>query len=264
MDPTAAAALRAAIMDVRGRYERGELSLEAFRRALDALVLAETPEECQAILREVRTAARPLPTVLAALESRAATAVQTTGAATGEPAPEYIAISAILGNTRKMQRPWRLAELTRATAVAGDLKLDLGRAALPPRATIEVWAVLGSVTIYVPRAMRVLVETSVILGDVTALGEHVSGIVAFSHEEHAPEASEAAAELVVLVHAIGANVKVVLMDRPVVSLGEVVRQALRAIAEGVGRGLQGRYGQGYRRSPDRPHQAASQASRRQS
>jgi hypothetical protein len=247
MDPTAAAAQRAAIMDVRGRYERGELSLEAFRRALDALVLAETPEECQVILREVQAAAHPLPAVLAALESGAATAVQATDAATGEPAPEYDAISAILGNTRKMQRPWRLAEHTRATAVAGDLKLDLRRASVPRCATIEVQAVLGSVTIYVPRAMRVLVETSVILGDVIALGEHVSGIVASSHEEHTPESGEAAAELVVFVRAIGANVKVVLVDRSVVSLGEVVRQALRAIAEGVSRGLQGRYEQGYGR-----------------
>src|SRR5215469_2273750 len=117
MDPTAAAALRAAIIDVRGRYERGELSLEAFRRALDALVLAETPEECRVILREVQAAARPLPGVLAALESRAATAAQATGAAAGGPASaaDYATISAILGNTRKMQRRWQLAEYTRAT-----------------------------------------------------------------------------------------------------------------------------------------------------
>lgn len=252
MDPTAAAAQRTAIMDVRGRYERGELSLEAFRRALDALVLAETPEECQEILREVRAAALPLPAVLAALESGAATTVQAAGTAREEPAPEYATITAILGNTRKMQRSWRLAEHTRATAVAGDLKLDLSRATVPRQATLEVQAVLGSVTIYVPRAMRVRVETMVMLGDVMALGEHVSGIIASSHEEHVPEAGEAAAELTILVRAIGANVKVVVVDRPVVSLGEVVRQALRAIAEGISRGLQGRYEHGYERSPDRP------------
>ncbi|HEY7849007.1 MAG TPA: hypothetical protein VIC27_03025, partial [Ktedonobacterales bacterium] len=59
------AAQRSAILQIRGRYERGELPFDTFREGLDALTKAETPDECANILRNLPHS--PLAT-LAALE----------------------------------------------------------------------------------------------------------------------------------------------------------------------------------------------------
>ena len=50
IEPESVAARRAAILEARGRYERGEITYETFRRALDALMLAHDGDECQTIL----------------------------------------------------------------------------------------------------------------------------------------------------------------------------------------------------------------------
>ncbi len=47
------AAQRNAILQIRGRYERGELPFDAFHEALDALTQARSPEECAAIVRDL-------------------------------------------------------------------------------------------------------------------------------------------------------------------------------------------------------------------
>src|SRR5579884_3310639 len=49
------------------------------------------------------------------------------------------------------------------TAVMGEIKLDLGRAALPPRARIHVRAVMADVTLYVPSSIAVSVRSRVYL-----------------------------------------------------------------------------------------------------
>ena len=59
------AAQRSAILQIRGRYERGALPFDTFRDGLDALTKAQTPDECDAILRDLPHS--PLAT-LAALE----------------------------------------------------------------------------------------------------------------------------------------------------------------------------------------------------
>lgn len=256
MDPTTAAQ-RAAIADVRARYERGEISYDAFRRAVDALMLTETPEECETVLAEVAKAASGSPhAALAALSADGLDApdVPSRQAASGEQqrALPGALISAILGNTHRTRQSWKLAEYTLARSILGDLKLDLTRAEIPPRATLEVTCVLGSAVVYVPRAMRVRVDSHLVLGEIQALGETTGGIVASSHTEHTPAQAEPAAALDVVVRAIGGNVKIVLVDGPVVSLGDVVRQAARFVAERVGRGLQEQYGMEYSRPLELP------------
>jgi hypothetical protein len=259
MDPTIAAQ-RAAIREVRDRYERGELPYDAFRRALDALVLTESPEECQAVLSEVGRAASGSPhsAALAALDTGAHPARSPDSAPVSDPAPTQTAvISAMLGSVHKMRQSWRLAGYTLARSILGDLKLDLSRAEVPAHATIEVTCVLGSVIVYVPRAMRVRVASQVIIGDVKALGETVGGIVGSHHAEHAPATpanAEPAAELDIIVRNFGGSVKILLVDRPVVSVGDLVRQSIRFIAERMSRGLQEPYGGSPSRSLDRPPQ----------
>jgi hypothetical protein len=271
MDPTVVAQ-RAAIQEVRRRYERGELSLDAFHRALDALVLTESADECQAVLRAIASSsATRIPMAsLAALDPAPPEPARRDRAADPmDAAMEYERIDAILGNTHKTRHPWRLARHTLARSILGDLKLDLTRATLPAYATLDVTVVLGSALIYVPRAMRVRVDSHLVLGEVKALGETVGGIMAASHVEHAPppesalapgaaqarralEASQTAPQIDIVVHNIAGSVKIVLVDRPVVSFGEMVRQSVRFLAERFSRGLQEQYGQGYGQTLPQP------------
>jgi hypothetical protein len=232
--PTPPTPQQRAIQEVRARYERGELSFEAFHHALDALLLAQDGEECAVIL-----AALPAPSLapLAALDAPRPDAPQ-------PGAPDHLghkSIVAFLGQTKKMRRAWQLAPDTAATACMGEVQLDLSRAELPPvgvKTRLRVTAILGGVTLYVPRAARVTVRAKVMLGEGNLLGESTSGIIAFGHEEHAPAAIAAPAEIEIEALVFMGNVKVVLTDGPVVSIGELLRETFRLAIEGVRRGLQ--------------------------
>lgn len=225
LEPTTPTAQHAAIQELRARYERGDISFEAFRQALDALVIARDAAECQTILRSLPTS--PL-AALATLEHT-------------PPAPpmssrQHGRIVAFLGQTKKLRRPWRLPSSAQALACMGEIKLDLRLAQLPPRVHLRVSAIMGTVTLYVPRAMRVSVRTRMLLGDANALGESVSGVLAFSHEEHIPAGEPAQVELEIDTFIFMGNVKVVLADGPALSIGQLVREALLAVAAGLERG----------------------------
>jgi hypothetical protein len=220
-----------AIQDVRARFERGDLSFEAFHHALDALVLAQDAEECEVILAALPT---PPLALLAALDAPVPPTPQA-------GPPSHKRIVAFLGQTKKMRRPWKLAASTATTAFMGEVQLDLGRAELPPlgeTARIQVTALMGGVTLYVPRAARVTVRSRVLLGDTNLLGESASGVVAFGYEEHTPVTDAPAAEIEIEAFVFMGNVKVVLSDGPVVSIGELLRETVRAVVEGVRRGWQ--------------------------
>ena len=230
VEPAGVAAQRAAILDVRTRYERGELTYEAFRRALDALVLARDAGECQAILDALPSS--PL-SALAALD----TPSPLIPAPTATP-PEHKRIIAFMSGIRKLRRPWQLGASTHAVAFMGEIKLDLGLAELPPQATLHITAFMGTVIIYVPRSVRVAVRTTVLMGETQALGEQVGGVIVTGHEEHAPVSGTAPASLDIEAINFMGSVKVILTDgRPPVSIGELVRNALRAVATGARQGL---------------------------
>ncbi len=53
MESPLVAAQRSAIVQLRGRYERGQLPFDTFRDGLDAITQARSPEECAAILRDL-------------------------------------------------------------------------------------------------------------------------------------------------------------------------------------------------------------------
>jgi hypothetical protein len=227
-------AQQAAIQEARAYYERGELTFDAFRRALDALVLARDADECQAIL-----GALPISPMTALSTVDASSIPIPTPTAT--PPADHKWVVAFMSQIKKLRRPWQLAASTRAVAFMGEIKLDLRLAELPPRARLHVTAIMGSVTIYVPRSMRVAVRTAVFMGDTRAFGESIGGMVVFGHDEHVPTAGTSPAQLDIEVLSLMSSVKVVLTDgRPAVSIGELVREALHAIADGAQRGLRQR------------------------
>jgi Cell wall-active antibiotics response LiaF, C-terminal len=223
---------QAAIQEVRARYERGNISYEAFRRALDALVLAHDEEECRAVLAAIPAGTEG---ALAALDP---VAPRPAALAPFARAGRHRWVVAIMAATKKTRRRWRLEPLTRVVAVMGEVKVDLNMADLPPRARIEVAAIMGDVTVYVPRSLRVAVHTMAVMGEVDALGESNAGMVAFGHEAHEPEGAPAA-DVVIHTYVVMGHVKVVLTDGPVVTVSEVVREAMRAVTDGLRRGFVG-------------------------
>lgn len=232
MERDTVAAQQAAIQNVRERYERGEIPYDAFRRVLDALVLARDEEECRAVIAAIPASAEG---ALAALERPIARPLApVTGAAAGT-AHKWVV--AFMATTKKTRRRWRMQPWTHAVAIMGEVKLDLSMAEMPPRATIEVASIMGQVTIYVPRSLRVSVRTIAIMGEANALGESTGGMFGFGHEEHFPDDAPPAAELEIRAYVLMGNVTVVLTDGPVVTVSEVVREALRTVANGLARGF---------------------------
>ena len=225
------AAQRVAIQDLRTRFERGELPIETFRETLDALVLARDPDECQSLMSQLPTA--PL-SILSALEPASVLLV------TPVSYP-HRRIVAFMSAVKKMRRAWRLAPLTRVVAFMGDVQLDLSKADLPPQARMRVYSIMGSVRILAPKDVHVIVRSTALLGDVNALGESVSGVAAWGHEEHEPaleaEAMEARAEVEIEAFTLMGNVHVKLIQPQIPTIGSLVRDVLQAAAMGVRRGL---------------------------
>jgi hypothetical protein len=225
------AAQRVAIQDLRTRFERGELPIETFRETLDALVLARDPDECQSLMRQLPTA--PL-SILSALEPASVLVV------TPVSYP-HRRIVAFMSSVKKLRRAWRLAPLTRVVAFMGDVQLDLSKADLPPQARVRVYSIMGSVRILAPKDVHVIVRSTALLGDVNALGESVSGVAAWGHEEHEPELEEEAAparaEVEIEAFTLMGNIHVKLIQPQTPTIGSLVRDVLQAAAMGVRRGL---------------------------
>ena len=225
------AAQRTAIQNLRTRFERGELPIETFRETLDALVLARDPDECQSLMSQLPAA--PL-SILSALEPASAVLV----APVTYP---HRRIVAFMSAVKKMRRAWRLAPLTRVVAFMGDVQLDLSKADLPPQARIRVYSIMGSVRILAPKDVHVVVRSTALLGDVNALGESVSGVAAWGHEEHEPELEAEAmivrAEVEIEAFTLMGNVHVKLIQPQAPTIGALVRDVLQAAAMGVRRGL---------------------------
>jgi hypothetical protein len=225
------AAQRTAIQDLRTRFERGELPIETFRETLDALVLARDLDECQSLMSQLPVA--PL-SILSALEPASMLLV------TPVSYP-HRRIVAFMSSVKKLRRAWRLAPLTRVVAFMGDVQLDLSKADLPPQARMRVYSIMGSVRILAPKDVHVVVRSTALLGDVNALGESVSGVAAWGHEEHEPsleaESVKARAEVEIEVFTLMGNVHVKLIQPQIPTIGSLVRDVLQAAAMGVRRGL---------------------------
>jgi hypothetical protein len=225
------AAQRSAIVQIRGRYERGELPFDTFREGLDALTKAETPDECANILRNLPHS--PLAT-LAALEPPAL--APSAPMALSIPSARK-RISAFMSETKKTRSAWSLAPDTHVRAMMGSVKLDLRRAQLPPQAHIKVNSTMGEVVIYVPDDVAVSVRSTAILGEVKALGESISGVIASSDEQHIPTYTAPRAQLEIEVTTVMGSVHVALVNTSTTAtISDLARDALRAALEGMRRG----------------------------
>ncbi|HEY7350000.1 MAG TPA: LiaF domain-containing protein [Ktedonobacterales bacterium] len=208
--PPALTPQQEAIRQVRARYERGDLAFDRFEYALNALLQAQTPEECQAIVQELPSS--PI-TALDALSPQ--TAVPPV-AATPRRTGWWVAF---MGGFQRISRPWRLNEQTMGVAVMGGMEVDLSLAALPRQGTIKLYFLMGGAKLYVPRSVDVSVRSFVIMGGVNALGESSGGIISFSHEESQAlkMPGTSTPQLDIQVFAMMGGVEVVQVDGPVIT-----------------------------------------------
>lgn len=203
-----------AIRQVRERYERGDLSFDQFEYALNALLQAQTPEACQAIVRELRVSP------LAALDP----------VSPGQPAQSVIPAPArqrprrrwminLLGEMSRKRRPWKLAEQTTVLMGLGEVQLDLSLAAIPPQGVLHVHGLLGEVQVFVPRDVNVSVRAFTMLGETQILGESQEGFFAFGSDAAQAEGgqSHAAPTLEIRVTLLVGEVQVKHVDAPVIT-----------------------------------------------
>lgn len=179
-----------AINDVRARYERGQLTFDQFEYALNALIQAQTPEECRGIVQELSNSVN---TALDALPPRSAPAPASL--------PRQVSMLNVIGELKRMRRPWKMGRRTRVLMGIGALKLDLRMATMPPLALLEVYSLIGEAKIYVPRNIHVTVRQFTLIGENKALGEERNGIFTLLDEEEFPaEGPDAATAPHLIIH----------------------------------------------------------------
>jgi hypothetical protein len=166
---------QAAITDVRNRYEKGLLTFEQFEYALNALIQAQTPEEYQGIVQELSAPAYTALDIPTASSAPMAARVR-----------PYVRMFNVVGELKRMRRPWRMGQRTVVWMGIGALKLDLRMATIPPNALLEVYSLIGEAKIYVPRNIHVTVRQFNLIGENKALGEERNGIFTMLDEEEFP------------------------------------------------------------------------------
>lgn len=199
-----------AIRQVRQRYEQGDLSFDRFEYALNALLQAQTPEECEAIVSELPSS--PITALDALSPQPAAPALPST--------PRHMRWwVAFMGGVRRMTRPWKLADQTIGIAVMGGIEVDLSLAALPHQGVIRLFTMWGGVKLFVPRSVDVSVQSFLLCGGVNALGESNAGIISFSHEESQALRSPGTAvpQLEIQVFALMGGAEIIQVDGPVIT-----------------------------------------------
>lgn len=196
-----------AIRELHGRYERGEISFEDFDKALDQVLQAQSPEASWAILQNLPHS-----------PALALSALETPVARPAVPVPPSHWIGSLIGDLKRIQHPWKLAQQTTALMGIGDIELDLSMAALPQQGTLQVNVLIGEVKIYVPRSVHVSVQTTAVIGEVNALGHKSEGIIAHSQAESYAEGTPetAAPRLEIQVNMLIGEAQVILVDNPVI------------------------------------------------
>ncbi|HLW02287.1 MAG TPA: LiaF domain-containing protein [Ktedonobacterales bacterium] len=211
-----------AIREVRARYERGDITFDRFEYGLNALLAAQSPDECRAIIEELPasplavfdglTAAAPAPSAMPAPQPSKA------------PARRWMVN--IIGEFKRIKRPWRLSEHTSVVMGIGELELDMSLASMPQHCVLEVYALIGEATLYVPSEVRVTVNAFSLIGEATALGESNAGIFAHLSEEFPAQGASAATAPHLEIRAFNliGELTIKQVDAPVITQGNLKGQ----------------------------------------
>lgn len=236
MESPLIAAQRAAILEARSRYERGEIPVESFKSALDAITEAQDPAAVQAVIAGLPVTRQ---SALAALDPAplapvASTAINTTGRGVS-------VIKAFMGETVRGNHPWTLAPRAKVVCTMGETVVDLRQAKLPPHCRMSVKVLMGETRILVPPGVRVSARTQVVMGEAVTLGENIAGMVASGQEEYEPHDVTPTAEIEIHARVIMGELRVTVVDPTTMTIKELIRDAMReatlGIREGIRKGL---------------------------
>jgi Cell wall-active antibiotics response 4TMS YvqF len=229
MESPLVVAQRTAIQEARTRYERGEITVEQLKRALDAISEAHQVSAVAAV-----TAGWPTPphAALAAFEAPPPpSAPRPAGMQTVVSSGRGVSrISSLMSKTHRVGKPWTLAPRSRVSSTLGETVVDLRHAQLPPHGVMHVTVVMGETRILIPRSVRVSARTRVIMGGATTLGETVEGVVASGEEEYEPASGQPIADLEIDAWVIMGTLKIIvadLSDPSAMSIAELARATLR-------------------------------------
>jgi len=212
-----------AIREVRSRYERGEITFDRFEYALSALLSAQSPEECRAIVQELQPS--PVAAFDAMVAPAAAPATPASPAVSAPRLPDRRWLVGIVGEFKRLKRPWRMGQRTTAVMGIGELELDMSLASMPQHSILDVYALIGEVTLYVPSSMHVSVRTFNVIGETNAFGESRGGIFNMMDEEEFSPQGAGAPHLEIRVFMLIGEVNVKQVDAPVVTLIPVDEKA---------------------------------------
>jgi hypothetical protein len=154
-----------AIEMLRERYARGGLPLDEFRQLMGTLMVTTDPTELQAIIDS-------LPSEVERSRSEVASprAARVVSAETSERAvlPGVHRISALFGEVDRSGVLWDLGPEMQATAMFGELRLDVRMARLTEGLNVlRVHAIFGEVQVLIPEGMDVEIESHVQFGSVS-------------------------------------------------------------------------------------------------
>jgi hypothetical protein len=135
---------------------RGELTLAEFSGRVESAYAARTRGELDNLTTDLRPAASADPA------TTTATAPAPAGAPAARPKPNW-AVTLIGGISRKGR--WRVPERTISVSIIGGADLNMRDAELSaPEVEITKWALIGGISVVVPRGVRVQVDGVSILG----------------------------------------------------------------------------------------------------
>jgi hypothetical protein len=209
-----------ALIDVRDRFERGEIDYDLFRITFDILMLTTDPVECRRILAEL-----PPPPQRAVLDALDRTpAIAAAPAAPPTRLPRRRTFFTLVGELRRTKRPWKAGVETRAVALIGEIVLDLTLAALPPESHFAVTALIGEIEIIVPADADVTVRAFTFLGSSHALEEDSEGIFAYAHDSTADLVTAPRHHIEITVFALIGEVRVTRSAIPAQSATALVKR----------------------------------------
>lgn len=164
-----------AIELLRERYARGGVPLEEYRRLMGKLLVTTDPTECEALLDVLPPAPPSAAEARASDEPSRARSVSTYTAttersSTGSPStgPAH-RIMAMFGTVNRSDVLWDLGPETQATALFGEVRLDVRMARLVEGENVlRVQAIFGEVRLTIPEGMDVTIHSSAQFGEVSA------------------------------------------------------------------------------------------------
>lgn len=125
----------------------------------------------------------------------------------GASGPSGGARWAVMGGIEQKNKGWKVTD-AQYFAVMGGVDLDLTMADIPPRdIRLNLTAVMGGITLVVPRDLAVECDGTAILGGVKLFNEETGGIIASRHFE-TPGSPETPAKLIIRGTAVMGGVEI--------------------------------------------------------